>query len=303
MSQDQHTGIAGLEGTTSVGVALTVGCKGDRGFPVDRDRFYLVWPQEDEAGRRPPHPRFGAFNKAEPKHRRAIFGTIAHVKQADCFTACLRNQAVKGAQNPPSMRPFCTGNGVRALRYKGLDANQREQFEDIVCPHDACEFRQRKVDAKGNDYVECKPHLTFLFMLQWQAGVDMPSMLCKYTSGAWSTTKAFVGFFHQVYAMGSAFGLDPGQINLAGLRFVIQLSERKNRARKSRYPTVSITLVDDLAEFFTRQTRRALEISGRRPVAALTDEHHRDPVVQANDWAAHEPVSVLDISHDTTGEE
>ncbi len=274
-----HTGIAGLEGRTSVGAALTIGVKGDRGYPTQRDRFHIVWPQEDDTGKRPYHPRFGAFNTAKPEHRRAIFGTIVNARMDECFEHSLRAHAPKGEKTPESRRPFCTGNGVRATRYVGV-RDGVEAFEDIACPHDACPFRQ--TEPAG-----CKPHMRFLFMLQWQEGAPLPSMLCKFTSGSWNTVSAFVGFFREIESMAAAFGLAPEQINLAGLRFVMQLTERKSRRRKSRFPVVTIIPIDDIAEFLERQTRRALEISGRRPLA-LTDDSQLSPAVQAADWRAHE---------------
>lgn len=274
-------GIAGMEGRLSVGAALTVGVKGDRGFPTERDRFHIVWPQEDEGGRRPYHPRFNSFNTADPKHRRAVFGVIANAKSAECFSYNLRCQAPKGHPSPGTRRPFCTGDGVKALRYAGADAAGVESFKEIVCPHAACEFRQGEPAA-------CKPHMRFLFMLAWGEKANLPSMLCKFTSGSWNTIAGFVGFFKQIESTAASFGLAPGAVNLAGLRFALQLTERSNKLKKSRYPVVTITLLDDIGDFLQQQTRRAIEISGRRPVAALTDRDQQDPTVQHTDWAAHE---------------
>ena len=296
MSDDRFDGIAGLEGRLSVGCALTVGVKptAGTGYPSERDRFHLVWPQEDEAGRRPLHPQFGEYNRARPEARRAIYGVLAHARQEECFSHALRCQGVKGRPMPPSRRPFCSGDGRAALRYVGVDGAGVERFDRIACPHDACEFRQ-------GEPAPCKPHMRFLFMLAWGPGVEFPAMLCKFTSGAWNTTREFVGFFGAIRSIAVAFGLDSSAINLAGFRFVMQLTERSNKARKSRYPVVTITPVDDIAGFLQDQSRRAMEISGRRPVAALTDREQRDPTVDVTDWRAHEVTPDLDTALATAG--
>lgn len=275
-----YNGIAGLEGRSSVGVALTVGVKGDRGFPVERDRFHLVWPQEDESGKRIGHPRFAPYNRAEAKHRRSIYGVLVHATVSECFEYSLRAQSPKGQPSPPSRRPFCTGDGVSATRFTGV-RNDVEVFDSIACPHNECQFRK-------TDPAACKPHMRFMFMLAWGDRADLPSMLCKYTSNAWNTTREFVGFFDQITGIGRAFGLPANSINLAGLRFVLQLTERSNRVRKSRYPVVTITPIDDIADFLLRQSERAAQITSSAPLASLTDRSQRDPSITANDFDLNE---------------
>lgn len=279
----RYSGILDMRGQLSVGCALTVGVKhAQKGYPIEKDRFHIVWPEENDQERRPYHPRFEPFNTAPPEARRAVFGTIMHATRAECFDHSLWAQAPKGEQMPPSRRPFCRGNGEVALRFQGIRDGE-EVFEEIECPNDRCRFRQPVERGKPG----CGPHMRFLFMLQWSERSPLPSMLCKFTSGGWNTTNRFKGFFKQVEAIAAAYGLQPDQVNWTGLRFVLQLSERTNKEKRSRYPVVSITAIDNIADFLQRQSQRALQIGGQRPVALLDDSQQAGPVT-SGDWGAHE---------------
>jgi hypothetical protein len=65
-------GIEGLQGKEPVGAVLTIGTKStDKGFPTDRDRFYIKVPDSSNDVR-VNHPAFTAFNGAAAELRRSI---------------------------------------------------------------------------------------------------------------------------------------------------------------------------------------------------------------------------------------
>lgn len=276
--------IKDMQGRVNVGVVLAAGRKGPTGAPIERDRLHLVWPVEDAHRVRPPHPQFARFNQADATRRRTIYGVLTHATEAECFEYNYRAQAPRGEKAPPSGRPFCSGDGETALRFRGLD-NGDERFEPCACPARACPYQQ--TNPAG-----CKAHMRLLFMLAWPASADMPSMLCKFTSNSYHTTAGMVGFFQTVYSVAASFGLSPEQVSLAGLRFVLTLTERTNSARKSRYPVVTITPVDNMVEFLEAQAQRSRAlIEARRPIAALTDRQEQDPTTTRQDYDACEVVS------------
>ena len=279
--------IKDMQGRVNVGCVLAVGRKGPSGAPVERDRFHIVWPTEDDAGRRPAHPQFRQYNEAKPEARRQVFGVLTHATQDACFEYAYRAQAPKGEKAPPSRRPWCTGDGETAMRFAGMDG-QTEVFRPCACPGRLCPYQQ--TEPAG-----CKAHMRLLFMLAWREGSSLPAMLGKFTSNSYHTTAGVVGFFGALYGVAASFGLAPEQVNLAGLRFVLTLTERKNAARRSRYPVVTMTPVDDIPTFLEQQVQRsrAMLSVAPRAVAALTDRSQTAAEVEAADYDACE-VDALD---------
>ena len=151
-----YTGIKDLHGRDPVGCVVSIGIKSSRGFPTATDRFHIINPRE-ESGVRHLHPAFASFNKAGPEHRKIIRGNIVHASMSDCFESHLKAQVVKKPAHP-DMKPQCVGDGVKATRWGGP---KPDDFKEIKCLHDLCEFRQKKPPL-------CKPWLRFLFRLRWK---------------------------------------------------------------------------------------------------------------------------------------
>ena len=66
------TGIHGVRGREPIGAALTIGIKGPRGNPIEKDRFHLLEPRESKDKKRKPSPLFRFFNNAPPEKRRFV---------------------------------------------------------------------------------------------------------------------------------------------------------------------------------------------------------------------------------------
>lgn len=279
------TGIAGLEGREPIGAAVTIGVKGPSGAPIERDRFHIVEAAPDAQDRRQHHRAFAVFNNMRPESRRLLRGNLVHATRDACFEYNLRCQANKDGKMHPQKRPFCIGDGVRAVRWMGPGA---DDFKEIECPHDRCEFRQ----AQGSKPTPCKPWMRLLFRVAWDEATQaalaaagkpaMPSMIVKFTSGSWNTTRNVLGFFEQFEQTAAALGIPNAK--LFGLPFTMQLGERTNSEKKSRFPVVTLSPAMDLIEFLGAQ-KRQLDALGAVPVhEALTDQSQHDPRVVHADY-------------------
>lgn len=269
------TGIDGLVGREPIGAALSIGRKGDRGFPVDRDRFFVMLPsaQSREIGGkaqqvRDPHPSFVAFNGAEPARRTVIPARLAHARVAECFEYRRQAQVLPGLSHP-KRAPACMGDGVRALRW---DAGKGE-YVAIPCPAERCPHTQ---PPEPNKPAPCKPWMRFLARFDFPrdaAGKGLPNIPFKFTSGSWNTVKNFVGLFESFRASCRNLGVDPDTIPLFGLAVSIQLQERTDPGAQRRFPVVSIVVAGDgdLIAWIGFQMERAHQLAAVRPVAAIED--------------------------------
>lgn len=273
-ANDRPNGIAGLVGRAPVGCAVTVGIKDkNRGFPTEKDRFHIVMPQ-DVDGVRPPHPAFVAYNSAPPERRKSLRGQLVHATEAECFRFSYRAQVLPGKPSHPGKAPACSGDGVRAVRWDG------SKMCDIACPGEKCEFRQKR-DEKTK--VPCGPNMTFMFRLVWPDDNKVfPSMLAKFSSNGWNSTKNFLGFFEMIRNAAKQVGLT--DYNLAGFPFQIQLVERTGKGQ--RYPTTVITPAVDPISFFLSAAARQREIAEARSMPALTD---RSLAEEHEDWRLNIP--------------
>jgi hypothetical protein len=275
------SGIAGLTGREPINAALTIGHKGPKGNPTDTDRLFIVNVQE-ENGVRPQHPSFREFNEADPELRKSLRGVLIHATQSECFEYHLKAQVLPGKPAHPNKRPACVGDGVSAVRWmgRGLD-----DFQPIPCPHDKCEFRQRV----GDKPVPCKPWMRFLFRPRWKETSKLPAPMFKFTSGAWNTTAAFLGFFEHVTKQAKALGVE--NPTLYGLPFVLTLAKKKRRGDDGgrAFPIMSISIDGDLQEFLLIQHERFKQLASAPRPLALTDREQQDPRVVASDYASVNP--------------
>lgn len=263
--------IKGLTAREPVGVVATIGHKGDRGQPVDTDRFFLVLPTAEKVGSteiRRPHPEFRAFNEADPERRQMLKGTLVHLAVTECWEYHLKAQVLPGLAAHPSRAPHCTGDGSSARRWDG------QQFTPILCPNELCKYRQ------GDGAKVCKPFGRVLFRLRWADGVRMPGLLCKLTTQSWHSVAALKGFFDYVTQQAQLLG---GPLGIYGVPFGLTLS-RKTKSSQGQegkgvgraFPVMSASPDGDLQQFFVARAAalRAstdYQLAAQTPRAALTD--------------------------------
>jgi len=267
--QGTHTGVHLREPVDAV---LRIGCKDpDRGHPIDRDRFYIVLPRQDNSGSRPNHPGFQAFNRAaqeRPEACRTINVHLVHSRVRDAFSHRRQCQKNPQGESPPGRRPWCIGDGETAERWGTEDAP--EGYAEIVCPGDLCPFAQER----GGKAPPCKPRFTLFFRPDWpERAAHLPAPLMKLTSsGAKTSYPAILGTWHQIALQAASLGIIPeapdpevaesgwrllveyeDRVSLTGIGLTVTLSEETNPEARTRYPVLSFSIRSDLVEHFLRQ--------------------------------------------------
>ena len=276
-----YDGIEGLQPRLPLGAALTIGVKGPSGAPTQTDRFHFVSPHDAMEGKfrvRPLLPQFAAFNSADASKRQMIRGNLIHSKREECFAYHLRAQQLGGKwPNHPQKRPACTGDGHKATRFYG---ETPEDFREIECPNELCEFRQGTTKA-------CKPFAQLLFRPRWPEGNPLPTPLTKLTTGSWYSTAALLGFFAYLDEQASQLGLTA--YSLYGLPFTLQLTFKSKPQAQQRFPVLALSPEVDIVAFFLAQREQLDRIGGHAPLAlpavALTDPEMRTVEVLASDAA------------------
>lgn len=314
-------GIDGLKGKEPIGAVLTIGEKGPGrdnkpGSPISRDRLFWRLPQEVD-GVRPRHPKFRSWNehgdprqgdkpgdaKARAAALRSVQGIIVHGERDSFFEHSLHCQAVKGKPSHPAGMPFCRGDGKRAVRYLGEGkGDDGSGFAEIACPADACEFRQ-----EANGKVMCKPFARLLFRPHWPDGQERPTPLTKWTTHSWNSVRALLGLVEYVEAQAAALGVP--EWSFYGLRFEMTLAEKTNKQRKSRFPIVVFSALDDVQSWLMAQHAQRRQLAEGRPVvAALIDGDQQsgpelkadhDTIVPGRPGAAPAPVEAEIVDDDS----
>ena len=265
-------GIKGLSGREPIGVALSVGRKHpERGFPIDRDKFYLVMPKEAPDGPRgqgwrPPHPAFKAFNEAGLNYVR---GNIVHGSRAQAANVHLSAFMLpQGPPQHPNGLPHCRGDGERAQRWMGGDP---DNLKVIECPNDRCTYRMKE---NWGGTAPCKPFGQILFQLRWPEGNSLPQMLCKLNTKSWHSCSALKGFFDYIDEAARNMGLT--EYSLFGFPFTITLQEQKGKPTRqnpkgTKFPVLTFTPDMEPVKFFAHQ-RGLLEQIGAPPaMRQITD--------------------------------
>lgn len=276
-----YDGIEGLQPRLPLGAALTIGVKGPSGAPTQTDRFHFVSPHDSMEGKhrvRPLLPQFSAFNGADASKRQMIRANLIHSTRAEAFAYHLRAQQLGGKwPNHPQKRPACTGDGHKATRFYG---ETPDDFREIDCPNELCEFRQGNVKA-------CKPFGQLLFRPRWADGSTLPTPLTKLTTGSWYSVAALLGFFDHVEDQARQLGIEA--YSLYGLPFSIQLTFKSKPQAQQRFPVLAFSPEVDLVQFFLAQREQLDRIGGHAPLAlpavALTDDEMRSAEVLASDAA------------------
>lgn len=288
----RYEGIEGLTPRDPIGAVLTVGTKGPKGNPTETDRFYFKVADSVKVGdqlTKPLHPGFAAFNSAEATHRQTIAGNLVHATEAEAFHYALSAQVLgpswKAFPNAhPNRLPICSGDGTKATRLYGIGTDGKEDWREIDCPNERCEYRLGKVKP-------CKPSMRFLFRPRWKAGSPLPTPLTLLLSHSWNTAARFLGFFRHVTEQARHLGLS--DFSLYGLPFVLTLAYKTKPSEASRFPVISISPDADLIAFFLAQREQLRQIGAGVPTgllpAKLTDPEQNDPTTVAQDFAEIEP--------------
>jgi hypothetical protein len=260
----KYRGIAGFEGREQSGGCLTIGRKHtEKGFPTDKDRFWITNPRETD-GIKQLHPKFTKFNEAKRELRLSISGNLVHATEQECFEYNRNAQVLDKAH--PFKLPCCSGDGIRASRWMGGDPSN---FKDIECPGDKCEF------AMG-DNPKCRVWMRFMFRVRWRDNSEMPAMVLKYASKGKNTLANFIGFFKSIHRDARNLGLK--DYTLFGFPFIMTVADQTNSVKKTRYPVVTITSDMDTIEFFTMQREKIRQLSVSVPIA-LIEAPEQEPEV------------------------
>jgi hypothetical protein len=264
---DRPRGVGGERFSTEpVGAVLRIGKKGDRGNPVDRDRFYVASPHEAD-GVRPLHPSFEGYNTALPEKRRMVRANLVHGNLRDAFDLGRYAFRLPGYEPPPNKRPGCEGDGKVAVRY--LDGD----FRNIPCPGDLCEFAQAGA---------CKIRLTVLFRPNWQSD-RLPAPLMRYASRGEHMLSSIYGLFDLVAEVAHNVGLidekpyetegyralEEAGVPMFGLPFSMTLTERTNKEKRARFPVVIFAPDGDLVAWMIGILQQREQLGGAREVFLL----------------------------------
>ena len=146
----------------------------------------------------------------------------------------------------PDARPWCVGDGERAFRWSGGEA---DDFRSIVCPNDRCEYRRREAGKMP----ACRPWMRLLFRLRWPDGNPLPTPLTKYTSMGWDTIRGALGMF---VALEEAMGQLGARVPLYGYPITLTLILRRKPSLNRRYPVVIIAGETDPVSWVGMQRER-----------------------------------------------
>jgi hypothetical protein len=281
---DTPRGIDGLSRREPIGCALTMGRKGPNNAPVDKHRFFIVRPVADGVGRdarRAAHPAFAEFNKlansvqvpegadyerrleqakqAHDEKRASVRGIIVHARPEDCWTNRRQADRLPGHEHP-RLAPSCMGNGHVAQRWMPA----QNAYVEIPCPGDQCPFAQ-SVDGKRP---LSHPHTKLIFQLRFD---NLPSLLCKFTSGGWETTSAIEGFFTSIEEQARYLGVE--RPSFYGIPFSLTISKRSNPKLKTSWTVVHMSPDFPpgvtLQEYLLRQADARRQLAGAMPLLQI----------------------------------
>jgi len=273
----QIRGVEGLSPQERPVLAVTVGRRAEGGFPINKKSFYFMGAHADarnygkfSAKGREPHPAYAKWNALADRENGKEFqggrrtstveGMFIHAKlgeAADWRRA--RQKGPSGAANPPSDRPWCSGNGVEALRFCGTAEDGAERFETVPCAGSLCPYaiQQGKAD------VPCKPRLRVWFLPVWGSELSFPQYLAEWSTQSPQNIESFLGMMESLLGTARVFAgaaVAPGRVveglvdqlgienpSIFGFRFSMSIIEETSKVRQTRYPLVRFTAGDPVA--------------------------------------------------------
>lgn len=304
MSRPIFRGISGLEGSIPYGGIVRCGHKArPKGQPVTTDRFFILardyepldpgseMPTNKRHLRHPFHPQFRAFNYAagddeeNPSGGKRLHGSLYYPTREKGSSVFLKAPKLKrGAGNsppgggvwepPPKNIPACTGDGVKARRFNGLDPQGDLLWEEIDCPNDKCYFRLLR-----NEKV-CGAFGELFFLLRWP-GEPMEPMLVTFRTWGWKSAKNIKGLFDAIEDLARGWPLPDDAWNFSGVPFSMAVGydtdpdkvvvDHKGRERRgTRFPVVTFELGDVASALRYKAEQTEKLIARGREVRLLT---------------------------------
>lgn len=290
-----------LQGKRQPSVVIATGRKGDKGAPIEKDRFRLAEVNENKQKIRPDHAAFFAFNKAPMEKRRVLYGIITHISEEDALWYERSAQQLRvdfyksigwfknGRDNQqtvahPNRLRACHGGGPdgKAIRWFGPGP---DDFRTIECPGDRCEFSKK---LSGEKKAPCGLSMDFMFQLMWKDEfAGLPSVTARYVSHGMGTLRNFIGFFEEISTAINVLGIKNPV--LYGFPFMMSLGEKTKPSENWIWPTVTITPMMSPLDFFYAQTERRKqlkEMAAQIPaVVTIREEMEIRPTVYLMDEA------------------
>lgn len=324
---DFPTGLVGVEPARGgAGVRASVGIRSNSGEPILKNRFFLMNPVASPARfqlksggdmkglRSEPHPSFTAWNEEAKKDLRgssrcgALRANLIHARLSDAAEWNAAAQKLPGHPSPPSQRPACCGDGIRALRFVGMEGGE-EVFREIACPNELCEFRQRV----GTKPAPCKANATLVFRLRWNRDDpverDLPEMVCTWHTRSPQSLSRLMTLFEMIlgtekvaphtprerWKAGLAADLGVPDPSLVGLPFVMSVGEKSKPSEGWVFPIVSFSLDGDPVQWLLAQQAHRLQLAAGGPAplalpAVSSPEIRHVADLSRAEWEVVEPV-------------
>lgn len=306
-------GIVGVEGRIPFGAIISVGKKGDRGNPIQTDRFFISSTSFEEISgkgggyrnlRHPLDPRFREFNEMRQGDRRAsvLRGNLSFPERGDCMNHHLvaqqlgkgRTQRPPGGgvwDTPPRSMPACTGDGKTAQRFDGL-VDGEPQFVEIDCPNRLCPFRtgpKKICGALGRLYFRLRWPDAAQQALEKKNGQCFPSILVRYQTHGWETVENMVGMFDAVEETARGLGMPQDSWTFAGLPFEMTVGMKKIPDKGRSFPVVSFALGDVIGFLRWQTEQREYLLGAPRSVALIGDgmDHEEGSLEGVNEALDH----------------
>ena len=117
-------GIDNLKPRQPVGAIVSVGEKGPRGNPVNKDRFFILSTGFADVGnnakgmrgkKHPRDPRLRKFNDHTGEEVSTLRGVIMYRAEEESLHVSRSARQLRSGQSIPGGRPACTGNGETAI--------------------------------------------------------------------------------------------------------------------------------------------------------------------------------------------
>jgi hypothetical protein len=251
-----------MEGSQPIGAIVSVGEKGPRGNPINKDRFFISSTSFVDVGnnakgmRGKKHPRddrFKAFNDLPSGDNAAtIRGLLLYMPEADNLHYSRTARTIKKGVSIPGNVPACVGNGETAKRFCGVGPDGKAQFNEIPCPGDKCEFAARIGAAPPC----CKPFARLFFSLRWPDGNPLPRLFVRYQTQSVYTVDNIIGMFRQVQEIAESWKLEPDQWGFSGLPFVMKVGEHTIPEKGRKFPVVAFSVEGNPGDFLMAQVEQ-----------------------------------------------
>lgn len=286
--------IHGRHGREPIGARLVMGKKKPTGHGfVDKDRFSIMTAREARDGRRDVHPDFGWYDALPPESRRSVVCTIAHARWEDALIQRYHAQMAPPdprAAIPPGRRPWCTGDGRDAMRWRHDPKGGEPHYQPCECGGDggdgraACIFRARTFGMKDGKQTANPLTCTVMTIVRFRlslpdhltGGRPCPTPIVEFASKGESTHDAFRGLRDNMDQTAAALGVH--EYSPIGYQFAMTMREVVHPKTPAypygrRFWTVDVSPTISAADFLlgAAERQRALSDGGMLLLPAPID--------------------------------